>query len=324
MSVPGQAQISNTQYNDITSGLVNLDANRYGVHWIYIEYDGSLHAIYGQGSYKLSAAEGVEAPGSIPIRLSSFAKLAARVIIKKDAPNFTACESAYATLFPVSTPADHNDLGGIQGGAVDDYYHLTAANRTALLNHPPLTTGVHGVGVSTVDSVANRNIAIADHVALPNIHHIPPGDGDLAPKAHKDSHDPIDGSDKLDSAVPVKVGAANAIGSSHSLARADHVHEREHAKYTNAEALAAAKAGAGVLEGDLVQLDAVGLPAVDGSQLTGLPAGYTDEEAQATIKANVEVGDLKAPTKALDMNGENITNAGSITATEFHGKVYYG
>ena len=57
----------------------------------------------------------------------------------------------------------------------------------------------------------------------------------VAPGAHKDSHDPIDGSDKLDTAVPVKVGAANAIGSSHSLARADHVHEREHAKTTAGE-----------------------------------------------------------------------------------------
>ncbi|GAI81624.1 unnamed protein product, partial [marine sediment metagenome] len=97
-----------------------------------------------------------------------------------------------------------------------------------------------------------------------------------------------------------------------------------HARYTDAEALAAAKAGAGVLEGDLVQLDAVGLPAVDGSQLTGLPAGYTDEEAQATVKANVEVGDLKAPTKALDMNGEDITGVGSITASELHGTTYWG
>lgn len=57
--------------------------------------------------------------------------------------------------------------------------------------------------------------------------------------AHKDTHDPIDGSDKLDSAAPVKVGSANAIGSSHSLARADHVHEREHAKTVDASELTA-------------------------------------------------------------------------------------
>ena len=54
----------------------------------------------------------------------------------------------------------------------------------------------------------------------------------ITPPAHKDSHDPEDGTDKLDAATPVQVGSANAEGSSHSLARADHVHEREHAATT--------------------------------------------------------------------------------------------
>jgi len=59
--------------------------------------------------------------------------------------------------------------------------------------------------------------------------------------AHKDTHDPQDGSDPLDTAAPVKVGEANATGTSHSLARADHVHEKHHAKYTDAEAKAQAE-----------------------------------------------------------------------------------
>ncbi|MBA7609788.1 hypothetical protein ES703_16982 [subsurface metagenome] len=58
----------------------------------------------------------------------------------------------------------------------------------------------------------------------------------VAPGAHKDTHDPEDGADPLDTAIPVKVGAANAEGTSHSLARADHVHEREHTRYTDGEA----------------------------------------------------------------------------------------
>jgi len=50
-------------------------------------------------------------------------------------------------------------------------------------------------------------------------------------------------------------------------------------------------------------------------------AKYTDAEAQATVKANVEVGDLKAPTKALDMNSQKISGlatpvAGSDAATK--------
>jgi len=102
-----------------------------------------------------------------------------------------------------------------------------------------------------------------------------PGDATPAPGAHKDSHDPEDGADKLDTAAgstiqpddaaaigtshslaradhkhaivaatPVKVAAANAEGISTSFARADHVHEREHAIYTDADAVAAVKADA--------------------------------------------------------------------------------
>ncbi|GAI62857.1 unnamed protein product [marine sediment metagenome] len=53
-------------------------------------------------------------------------------------------------------------------------------------------------------------------------------------------------------------------------------------------------------------------------------ARYTDAEAQATVKANVEVGDLKTPTKALAMNSQNITGVASLTATELHGTTYWG
>jgi len=42
--------------------------------------------------------------------------------------------------------------------------------------------------------------------------------------------------------------------------------------YTDAKALAAAKAGTGVASGDLIQADATGLPVIDGSQLTGISA----------------------------------------------------
>ncbi|MBA7636866.1 hypothetical protein ES703_44494 [subsurface metagenome] len=63
------------------------------------------------------------------------------------------------------------------------------------------------------------------------------------------------------------------------------------------------------------------------SDHAGIPdahhAKYTDAEAQATVKANVEVGDLKAPTKALDMNSQKITGlptptAGSDAVTKDH------
>jgi hypothetical protein len=48
-----------------------------------------------------------------------------------------------------------------------------------------------------------------------------------APAAHKDTHDPEDGSDPLDAAAAAEIAGVQAAaeGSSHSFARADHVHQ---------------------------------------------------------------------------------------------------
>jgi len=55
--------------------------------------------------------------------------------------------------------------------------------------------------------------------------------GSNAPQAHKDTHDPNDGGDALDTANAAEVSAvvAAGTGTSHSLARADHVHAIAHA-----------------------------------------------------------------------------------------------
>ena len=50
------------------------------------------------------------------------------------------------------------------------------------------------------------------------------------PLAHKDSHDPEDGSDPVDTAAASEIAGvqAAATGTSHSLARADHAHQIQH------------------------------------------------------------------------------------------------
>ena len=91
--------------------------------------------------------------------------------------------------------------------------------------------------------------------------------------AHKDTHDPEDGSDKLDVAVPVKVGAANAEGNAHSFARSNHVHEREHAKFTDANAVSAM----GVLgDGNPLNHDKY----TDADALAAAEAKYDDHSAR--------------------------------------------
>lgn len=55
--------------------------------------------------------------------------------------------------------------------------------------------------------------------------------GSNAPQAHKDSHDPNDGGDALDTAVAAEISAvvAAGVGTSHSYSRADHIHAISHA-----------------------------------------------------------------------------------------------
>ena len=121
------AQIDNTYYDNGTDR-TELAVNRYGVHWIFIcGCGGDLKLVYGRGSYTLADAENASVPSSLPDCVDKLAILAAKVIIQKSDSSFTSVVSAYETLFPVSNPANHNDLGGIQGGAADDYYHLTNA-----------------------------------------------------------------------------------------------------------------------------------------------------------------------------------------------------
>lgn len=126
--------------------------------------------------------------------------------------------------------------------------------------------------------------------------------------AHKDSHDPIDGSDKLDTAAPVKVGSANAIGSSHSFSRADHVHEREHAKYTDAAAKAAAVQAGAITDGVTKAPTHDAVFDVKATADAALPAAnkYTDAEAVDAIEADGNLP-VAAITFIIDGGGSAIT-----------------
>ncbi|GAJ16753.1 unnamed protein product, partial [marine sediment metagenome] len=69
-----------------------------------------------------------------------------------------------------------------------------------------------------------------------------------------------------------------------------------HARYTDVEA----------------QAQAAALIVIHTALAAAHHARYTNAEAQATVKANVEVGDLKAPTKPLPMNNQEINTIGKV------------
>jgi len=126
-----QSQICAAAYQyDNGTDLANIANNRYGVFWIFICFDSDLHVVVGRGSYKLAEAQAATLP-TTPSRVSDFTILAAKVIIAQGGTNFFSVQCAFDIQFPPSAAVNHNDLGSIQGGAADDYYHMTQAQHTA-------------------------------------------------------------------------------------------------------------------------------------------------------------------------------------------------
>jgi len=121
-----QNQIDNLNYDDGTGTLNELLVNRYGIHWVFIHYDSDLHIVYGRDEYTLNEAEIAVLPSDLPEAVSDFGIVAGKIIVQKNAVTFTSIASAYTVPFPISHPAVHNDLSGLQGGTADEYYHLTS------------------------------------------------------------------------------------------------------------------------------------------------------------------------------------------------------
>lgn len=107
--------------------------NQYGCHWVYLHpsMDG-VFIVYGRASYTLSDAQIAQPPTDLPVLLSGFAALLAKVIVKRDDTDFTEIEYDTDTTFSGQTVPLHNDLGGLD---VDDYQHLTAAEMTSVTDH---------------------------------------------------------------------------------------------------------------------------------------------------------------------------------------------
>ena len=105
------AQIENGVYDNGTGSLAPLSNNRYGVHWVYVVHDGSVHVIYGRGDYKLNEAEEATPPGSLPGLVDSYATLIGKIIIAKGASVFTSLESPFTKIFNSTGTALHDELG---------------------------------------------------------------------------------------------------------------------------------------------------------------------------------------------------------------------
>ena len=90
----------NTQYNNIASGLVTLDNNKYACLWVYIEADNDLAIVYGRSQYNTpTSAEAEVPPTTLPSLLQYESKLIGRIIFQKSATTATSVSSVFSTAF---------------------------------------------------------------------------------------------------------------------------------------------------------------------------------------------------------------------------------
>jgi len=169
--VTGQTQLSNTQYDDDSGVPGTIANNRYGIWWVFLHDDGDLHVVMGQDSYKLADAREATIPTELLDKVTCCGIFIARIIFLKDAVNFYSIGLPWQVPITHSVASTHNGLAGLQGGIVDEYYHLTAAQHTiaiqaatAILNG--YMTAVYAAKIDGIEAGATADQTKADIDAL--------------------------------------------------------------------------------------------------------------------------------------------------------------
>ena len=111
-AVPNNAVIDNLRYYSGTA-LTNLTVNRYGVHWVYVMHDSTVHVVYGTEDYTLAQAQESTAPSQIPGLLQAYSILIGRIIVQRGQPAILETASVFTTTFSsTAVTSIHNELDG--------------------------------------------------------------------------------------------------------------------------------------------------------------------------------------------------------------------
>ena len=174
--ITSQSQVDNTHYDDGTGTLATLSdgsfwTKYYGVHWVYMDADGDTFVLYGRGDYTLSEAQSANPPSSIPDLLADIGGLVGKIIIEKNASSFTSIQSAFEQTFSPTSASEHNSLAGLQGGASDDYYHLTNTNHTDLTDSGDTSLHYHSTdrdranhtGTQTASTISDFDTEVSNN-----------------------------------------------------------------------------------------------------------------------------------------------------------------
>lgn len=159
--------IDYAHYDDGDGTLGDVGVSKYGCHWIYRHIDtGDIYVLYGRGSYSLAEAEVTDIPSG-PDHLTNFGCLIGRIIAPQAGGSFSSVQMVTDTIFTGQSVATHNDLGGIQGGAMNDYYHLTSADVGKLDNLPSMNRTAVGAADYNPSILTTDYIIAVDNTAAP-------------------------------------------------------------------------------------------------------------------------------------------------------------
>ncbi len=128
----GETDINNTEYNDGTDTQTLANTTKYGTRWVYLDNSSdNMQIILGLESGSLQDALDAQPPSDVPDFITGFCYLVGKIIVKKSAASVSTF-SPFTTKFSGSLVQNHDDLGNIQGGTSEEYYHFTATEHTTL------------------------------------------------------------------------------------------------------------------------------------------------------------------------------------------------
>lgn len=169
----GIKEISTTLYDDGSGTLALIGSNKFVVSWVFMLMNTppALVVVYGQNEYSsLDAALLDAVPSGLPASLQGLGVLIGRVVFQSAATSFSAVESAFTSQFYTSAVSDHNSLSSLQGGGLNEYYHLTAAQYTEVTTksfmdsfqvakqNADVVTNVYTDGILTEQQIVEDNI----------------------------------------------------------------------------------------------------------------------------------------------------------------------
>jgi hypothetical protein len=135
--VAASTDIDADNYDDGSGTLAAVPNNKFGAHYLYavINTPSVYKVVYGQDKYaSLAEAQAATIPDALPSDLDvlSTAVFIAKIITQEGVTAFADIQSPFLEQLASGQATQHNALAGLQGGAVNDYQHLTSAELSSI------------------------------------------------------------------------------------------------------------------------------------------------------------------------------------------------